>query len=651
MISLQPHLKKLRSSLRKLRPQTWTFVSAAAAVVLISLLLDLWRGSEEKVGEKVPRFSGSTVIAEMASLLPAARLPARIRVAVVRDGAAASFYDSPATFDSIVNTWRDELVAIGADVRVVTPSALAAERAARVIVIPSSPCMTVATREAIEAAAGRGQGVILTGLAGVYDAGCRWIGYGLIVGMTHATRVEVLDSRNMVYVVVPAGNPLSADIPPGARVELSPAGQIALRHRTREAYYSDYALQPQPAGAKPLLDGALVRATRGNGRVVYWGFELRNVVPRSWNRAVARLLVRNSVAWAGRLPIDWIEPWPRGRRAAAIFAQDVEYQFDNARYALDSLRAAGIPGTFFLTTKLASRYRRLTRELAAGGEVGTHSSTHTMLGGAPENVQRERLEATQRDLTRLLGSPVAGLRPPGEQFDVATMAAWLAVGGNYVFGANDTRAAAPELLRIGSDTLVLIGRIAGDDFAVAGNAGHHDARLIGSLFLNELAQVRALGGLYPFSYHSQLLARPELVPVVARVARAIAADTGVWAATTSEVAEWWRDRAALRTESNVTSNALVVTVRNRGPRPVSGAVARTVLEEPRRVVGATTRLLASEAGVVRLALPVIPAGATRSFTVRFDGGKGHTTERAARRGIRGRPVRPKPPWWQFWRRN
>jgi peptidoglycan/xylan/chitin deacetylase (PgdA/CDA1 family) len=637
----------------KLRRQTWTIVGAAAAVIIISIVLDFWRGAERAASELVPRFSGSAVVAGMSSLLPTPRLSTRIRVVLVRDGAAASFYDSPAALDSIVKTWREELVAIGADVRVLSPDALAAERTASVIVIPSSPCMTVATREAIEAAAARGQGIILTGLAGVYDAGCRWIGYGLIVGMTRASRVETMDSRSMVYVVLPAGSPLSADIPPGARIELSPAGQIALRHPTREAYYSDYGLQPQPASAKPLLDGALVRATRGNSRVVYWGFELRNLVPKSWNRAVARLLVRNSVAWAGRVPIGWIEPWPRGRRAAAIFAQDVEYQFNNARYALDSLRAAGIPGTFYLTTKLAPRYRRLTRELAKAGEVGTHSDTHVMLGGAPESVQRERLQATQRDLTRLLGSPVAGLRPPGEQFDVATMAAWLEVGGDYVFGANDARAAAPELLRIGGDTLVLIGRIAGDDFAVAGSAGQRDPHLIGSLFLHELAQVRALGGLYPFSYHSQLLARPELVPVVARVARAIAADTGIWAATTSDVADWWRARAGLRTESRTTADALVVTVRNSGTRAVTGAVARTVLQEPRRVAGANTRILASDAGVVRLALPVIPPGATRSFTVRFETAKAPTAGRptGSRHGLRGRPVRPKTPWWQFWRKK
>ncbi|MGH7470407.1 MAG: polysaccharide deacetylase family protein [Longimicrobiales bacterium] len=636
----------------RVRTGTLVFAMAAAVVVAISIWLDIRRGAVETMTD-VPRFSGSAVVADLPSLLPPARLPARVRVTIVRDEAAATFYDSPATLDSIVSVWRAELIAIGADVRVVGPSALFAERAAQVLVIPSAPCMTLATRAAIETAAARGQGLILTGPAGTYDGGCRSLGFGLIVGLTGATRVNVLERRDMVYVVMPAGSPLAADLPPGARIELKPARQVALRIRGRDGYYADYALQPQPAEGQPLLDGALVRATRGSARIVYWGFELRDIVPRPWNRAVARLLVRNAVAWTGRMPLAWVEPWPRGRRAAAVFAQDVETQFTNARFALDSLRAAGITGTYFLTSRLALRNKRLSRALARAGEVGTHSENHRRLGGAPSQVQRARLRATQRDLSRLLGSPVAGLRPPEEQFDTSTMAAWLAADGHYLFGVNDARAAAPELLRIGNDTLVLVGRIGGDDFAIAGPGAVRDLQVMTTQFLNELTQARALGGLFLFSYHSQLIARPELVPVLARVARVTAADSSLWPATAGEVATWWRTRAALHvTTRERVPNALIVTVHNRGHRVVSYAVARIALPHARRVVGATTTRLSADTGMVRLALPPIPSGGTLTFTVRFEPHIIAPPVKPTRPQIAQPPKRAprKHPWWQFWKR-
>jgi peptidoglycan/xylan/chitin deacetylase (PgdA/CDA1 family) len=605
----------------KVRLDTVSFGIAAGTVLAISLVLDLRREAQETSAE-APQFSGSAVVAGMPSLLPDPRLPTRLRVTVVRDAAAASYHDSPATLDTIVEAWRVELAAIGADVRVVRSGSLPAERAADVLVVPSSTCMTVSTREAIDDAASRGQGLILTGLAGVYDAGCRRIGFGLLVAATGAWRAEVLEPREMVNVVLPAGSPLAADLPPGARIELNPGGQVAVRHPGREAYYADYDLQPEPAAATPLLDGSLVRATRGRGRVVYWGFELQDVVPRAWNRSIVRLLVRNSIAWAARVPLAWVEPWPHGRLAAAAFAQDVEHQYSNARFALDSLRAAGVPGTYFLTSNYASHYSHLTRQLAAAGEVGTHSENHRRLGGAPLDVQRARLSTSQRALTRLMGSPVPGLRPPQEQFDSATMAAWLAAGGTYLFGANDARTAAPELLRIGVDTLVLVSRFGRDDFALARPGAQHDIRTIVTQFLNDFEQVRALGGLYVLSYHSQLLARPDLVPVLAGVARSIAADSGVWVATTSEIATWWRTRASLRIETRTRgANSLDVIVHNGGAQSLSGAVGRVVLPDSRRALDASAPLLPSDPGVVRLALPPLPGSTTQSFTVRLAPGR------------------------------
>jgi peptidoglycan/xylan/chitin deacetylase (PgdA/CDA1 family) len=594
------------------------FAIAAAGVLAISIALDARRAVQEiAVEENLPRFSGSTVVAGLPSLLPAARLPGRLRVTVVRDEAAESFYRSRAVLDTIVRAWRDALVAVGADVRVVGSRSLHTERGAHVLVIPSSPCMTVATHEAIEAATVRGQGLIFTGLAGSYDAGCRWIGYGLVVGMTGAMRVALLEPRGTPYVVVPSGGPLSADVPPGARIELDPAAQVALRHRGRDAYYSEYSLQPRTAQGLPLVDGAIARSTRGRTRVVYWGFELNDVTPRAWNRAVVRLLVRNSVAWAGRLPLGWIEPWPHGRQAAAVLAQDVDDELANARNALDSLRTAGVPGTYFMTARFARQQRRLTRRLAAAGEIATYGESHSPVGGAPPAVQEANLRSAQGELRRLLGSPVAGFRPPSEQFDTTTMAAWLAAGGSYLFGVNDARAAAPELLRVGDDTLVLVSRI-GAGHLVLADASARDSQRVATALRLDLNQVRALGGLYPVSYPSRLVARRDLVPTLTRTARALATDSTLWAATAHDIAAWWRARAALRVETQVrAASSMKVIVHNRGAVTVNGAVARVVLPTSRRVVRASTPLLPSAAGVVRVALPAIPGGDTASVTLRF----------------------------------
>ena len=627
---------------------TLAFTIPAAIVVGISLLLTRERG-----GAAVPepaRFSGSVTVQRLPSLLGDARLPVRVNVAVIRDDAAASFYDSAAVLDSVVARWRGVLDDIGAQARIVRSSELDAARDARVIVVPSSPCLSLATWELLERAASRGTGIVLTGRAGVMDAACRPIGYGLVVAATGATRAAPLDDRSTVYVTFPGGSPLTSGIPPGARAELRPATQLALRHRGRDAVYTDYALYPLPAHEQPLLDAAVTHGSYRRARVVYWGFDLHDAVDQPWTRGVLELLARNSIAWAAAVPTAEVEAWPLGRRAAAAIAQDVEAQFGNARYALDSLRAAGVPSTFFLTSELAERYDDLSHDLRDAGEIGTHSENHRLLGGLPFDTQRRRLRVTQDELSDLLGAAAIGLRPPQEQFDEATMRAWLANGGTYLFGANDSRSAAPELLDIGGDTLVLLGRVGGDDFAIVGVGHGRDTTVegIARAYLDDFAHLRALGGVFVLSYHSQLLGSPEYVPALARVARTLAADTTVWLTTTGRIANWWRARAALSLRVRERRNGVDVEIRNAGDDYVQGAVARVRLPRAEQPSDANVRLLSSASGELRFVIPTMAPRSTLTATMLFRGERGVSAP--VRRTHPRSPPRPKRRWFEFWKR-
>ena len=598
----------------RIRPGVLVWGIPALLILMISTMLTVRQRSGRAAD--VPRFSGSTEVMRMRPLLRSPRLPSRLSVAVIRDEAAASHHAAPQTLDSIVRGWRDALTAVGADVRIVRSAEIEAARGSRVLVVPSSPCLTVATREAIEMAGARGQGLIVTGLVGVKDAGCREIGYGFLIGLTGASRADTLRARSTVYVRIPGGGPLAADIPPGARLEFKPAVQVALRLARRDAFYSDYDLESAPVGGEPLLDIAVTRGTYRGARVVYWGFELRDAVTQPWTTDVLALLVRNAVIWTARAPLASIESWPRGRTAAAVLAQDVEDQFENARHAMDSLRAIGAPGTFFLVSDVAARNERLTRDLARAGEVGSHSDNHRLLGGTPLEQQEIRLRASHTDLADILQHDVTGLRPPQEQFDLATMQAWLAAGGTYLLGANDARGLAPELLLAGSDTIVLIPRTTADDYALAEAGALRRPDAIHERLTAQHQRVHAHRGLHVLSYHSQLLSRPEHVPSFARFARAVAADSTVWLATADDIATWWKHRASLEGSARMQGTARVdVTLRNRGTTGVWGAVVRVDLPTNRSTTGATGHLLVSAPGVARVFVPYIGPRAEQTVRV------------------------------------
>ena len=91
-------------------------------IVAVSVALVIWRTRPSAAVHGTARFSGARTITPMPSLLPPATLAEPVRVALLRDPSAVTYYDRPATFDAIVERWRDVMTAAGADVRVAAPS-------------------------------------------------------------------------------------------------------------------------------------------------------------------------------------------------------------------------------------------------------------------------------------------------------------------------------------------------------------------------------------------------------------------------------------------------------------------------------------------------------------------------------------------------
>ena len=592
------------------------WILVALVVLGLSVLTLSWTSGRrrEASAAQPKRFAGAQTAHKVSTNLRFSPITEKVTVGIVREAASASYFDKPARFDSGLTRWSEAIREVGAEVAVLSPAQLETERP-EVILIPGSPCVGPVTRAAIDTALAEGRGVILTWLSGIADGNCTPVGYGMITQLTGALRLDTLEVRRDAYLTVPRGGPLATDVPPGSRLEVTVANHVALRVPGRDAYWSDYLENPQPAHNEELLDAAVAHVQHGRGRVVYWGFDLPLVIndgPDGWNTTLATMLVRNSVAWAASLPLASVEPWPRSRWSAAVLAQDVEDEFGNGRFALDSLRAAGVRGTFFVVSNLAKQNKDLVKEMAKYGEVGTHSENHKLLGGAPDTTQARRLALTQKELTKLLGKPITGLRPPEEQFDVATLSAWVAAGGTYVFGANDARTASPEVVTSGKDTLVLFGRNSNDDFISVRKLGRNDPNALAREYITAHSKVKELGGLYLLSYHSQMLSRSDLVPAVAKVARAIAADSTVWLTTAGDVAKWWRTRYALRVSAKmVGSNRMELTVTNPTREPISGVVA-TIAPVDGSVATSTTVgwLLPSHDARIRVELPPLVPGKT-----------------------------------------
>ncbi len=537
--------------------------------------------------------------------LPSALAPvslAGVRVAVLENQenervTPAGFYAGE------VARWKELLTAGGATLSPVS--------AADVLVLPHALCASVPLRLLVARHLERGGGVVTTGMTGAFDGRCQpdpdTLVADLVGGGVGVVRPLQPSDSGSYYAVARGETAIAAGIPPGARVEIRPSHQVAFAGPARDVYYTDYLRAAAPAPGDTSAVGAVVRSRVGPGRVVAFGFGLSHLV-EGWSRHVGEAMALNAVAWAGGRPVAQLASWPGGAAAAVVLAQDVEQQYRNANRVAEVMEKEKVPGTFFILGADAEAHLATTHRVEAYVEVGSHTVTHEDLRGMPLDRQVRNLAWAQREMVRLVGHPAVGLRPPEEQFDLATMQAWDSVGGAYIFGANNLRTAGPEIVPLApvrADSMVLLVRSGVDDYYLLATEGLRDRGDILRRLVDQVDDAARLRGVYTVSFHSHLLGTPELVGILDAFVRDVRRRGDVWFASARDVAVWWRQRYAVTVEPSADGSS--VRLLNTGSVPVRDAVVIEDLPDGRSVRAAAPVLEPGRPVVVQM--PGVVAGA------------------------------------------
>jgi len=268
-------------------------------------------------------------------------------------------------------------------------------------------------------------------------------------------------------------------------------------------------------------------------------------------------MAENAVAWSAGVPYAGPAAWPAARRAALVFALDVEDEASNAVFTARFLKEHNLPGSFYVVSRLVLDDRELARVLGEVGEIGSQTSDHTPVAGLTAQDQRVRLRRAWSEIDDWAGAGPTGLRPPEETFDANTLDAWRRVGGTYLLAANDARSASPEILQAGEGTVVLLPRILKDDYNIIVQDRVLRATSLGQAFLAGTAKMRAIGGLAVVAGHTQIMREGARIAALGTVADSAQAQGDWWIVRASDVADWWMARAA--TSLSYEGSDLVVT--------------------------------------------------------------------------------------------
>jgi peptidoglycan/xylan/chitin deacetylase (PgdA/CDA1 family) len=388
--------------------------------------------------------------------------------------------------------------------------------------------------------------VVSNWAVGARDESCAWRGWQAAAELTGAEDVREVPAREGLFLTVPAGLALSTGLDPGTRIELRPDPSIALRLPGPRVYWSDWALNPEPDESGGGADAAAVAwRTPQGGRSAWFGLRLAQAVT-STDSLHLRRLVQNGILWAAGTATVASAPWPDGRRAALVFAFDVEDQPRSALDVVAVLRDEEIPASFYAVSQLVQGDAELGRVLAETGEVGSQTSDHTPLRGLTPQDQRIRLRRSWSDIESWTGTAPAGLHPPEETFDESTLEAWRLAGGSYVLAHNESRSASPEVHGTAAGPVVVLPRVVRDDYNLIVQDRVIRAAGLAQAFVADARKLHAIGGLAVFAGHSQIMRAGPRLDAIRAVAGDARARGDWWIARSSDVADWWSGRAETR---------------------------------------------------------------------------------------------------------
>lgn len=544
---------------------------------LVAAALLLWENVDIRRLAGTPDAAGAWAPPEPLSPTGPARPETTFRAALFRSAASARFFPDSAYYPELLRHWERLTAESGGEsVWVESADEIGALEPHVLLLAPTAVCLSTSEVTAMQRHVDRGGRLLLTWATGARDEACEWAGWDALSGLTGATEARQLEQREAVYLTVPGGLPLAAGLDPGTRMELRWDAQVALSSDGPRIYWSDWALNPMPAGGEGGSDTAawFTRTDQG-GRIVWFGFAAAHGARPSDQERLDTLL-RSGVLWAAGVPVVEIAPWPGLAQGALMVTQNVESEFRNSSTLASLARDRDFPVTFFVLSRMALDFPDLAAALRSAGEVGSQTSDHAVVGGLPYPEQEIRLRRSWSEIRGWTGDSARGFRPPEERFDENTLAAWGALGGTYVVAVNDARGASPELFHTPTGPVVLLPRILKDDYNVVVQDRRMASRYLVQAYLEGMEKVRALGGLAVVSLHSQVAGTSRRVGALGDVVDSARVEGAWWLSTGGEIADWWLARGA----ASVTVRAPSVTEASiTGGEPAYGLEIRVTAGE------------------------------------------------------------------------
>lgn len=485
-------------------------------------------------------------------------------------------------YNVLLKPWRDYFTERKQPVKELTDINTLARSSDGVLVVPSALALSQTERDAILAFKQRGGSVLATWATGSRAGDGSWSGWSFLEQLGATVVGELPKESEDRQLTLHGESVLNLSQPAGSRIWMGKTTESLLRLKGENgaARFMNWARIPDPERTE---EYAITYAEPSTtvGRSVVFGF-----AETAWESRpfFAYILFDDVLRWLKREPAVVRTAWPNGKQAAQILEMDTEQGFENAAAFADALRSINYKGTFYLLTSVAKDNPDLTRRLAQDFDIGYHGDVHVSFKDQPGSVQEQRLGSMRAELALVLGETraITGFRAPTEGYDATTERLLQKMGVRH-HAADPSRleGRTPAVVKQDGvkpeDALIVIPRTQRDDINLYWeklDVARTRQALIDDFELT--FETRALGML---SVHSQNFAEGSVLreAMPGFLSHLQTRRDQIWLASSTEVAQWWRDRERLSLSSVVSGKRLDFNLTVKGNQPLRGAALMVLL--------------------------------------------------------------------------
>jgi hypothetical protein len=415
------------------------------------------------------------------------------------------------------------------------------------LILPSTVALSAREKQAVVDFRARGGSVLSTWLTGVRDEKGAWHGFDFMEQVLDAKVIGDTSAHKDDNFLLPHGDsPVTNVMLAGERVWLERAKHwlpLKLNGRHIAAQIMDWSRSfdaNKNTGAIVFDERPL--ASQASSRAVSLAYP-----ERLWQTAEPKQLEaihHNILTWLLRLPNAYKGAWPAGTSSALLVAVDAAEVVSESDMAVaKQMELNGIRATYYtLSDHLAKSSNNLIALQARGHEIAFMGDSFIGFKGQAASVQATRLDKA-RKLTQELQISVPatpGFHAPTESFDKTTKELLAQRGfGHYIDTMEASEARLPFIAKDGSGSIqpVVFPRT---------QRGPEDATEEGDVdegiqsFLSEFSLSTKMGGIAVIRMPTQsLLPTEDWTKVFDGIKQN---GQGVWMATASQIANWWRER-------------------------------------------------------------------------------------------------------------